>query len=83
MMIMGEIREIQNNLPQVQKSGRVNSVTKERTPHNKKQFAQEIDRYLKKKSKKFSLPSKKSLRKQKEKKQTFETEKGQFFDVKV
>ncbi len=83
MMIMGEIREIRNIPPEVQKSGRVNSVAKERTPHNKKQFAQEIDRYLKKKSKKFPLHSKKSGSKQKERRETSETKKGQFLDVKV
>ena len=83
MMIMGEIREIRNIPPEVQKSGRVNSVAKQGGQHNKKRFAQEMDKYLKKKGKKFPLPSKKSGSKQKEKKQPSETKNGQFLDVKV
>ncbi|RLE08545.1 hypothetical protein DRZ78_00900 [Candidatus Aerophobetes bacterium] len=81
---MEEIRDIRDIPAKIQESKKITPIRKRQTQGNKKQFAQEINRYLRKKNK-TPLPELKEdgIKNRKQKERTSEEGKGKIIDVKV
>jgi len=81
---MEKIRNIRDIPAKIQESQKITPLTRRQSQGNKKQFAQEINQYLRKKNKTL-LPQTKehSAKNKKHQRKISEEGKGQFVDIKV